>query len=168
MRQPLPCGEASFPEHQRRNITLKYLALDYGLKRTGIAASDAGGRMAFPRRTLLMRTRKAFFNELVTLIAKEQPDALVIGLPFRPDGSESLTTRQVRNFAASLARRVSLPMYWMPELLSSHEAEDDLREAGRRERDLRPVVDQQAAVRILESFLNTSQDKRIVYVRQKF
>lgn len=158
----------AFPGKTGHGTTLKYLALDYGLKRTGIAASDAGGRMAFPRRTLVMRTRRAFFGELMTVIAQEQPDALVIGLPFHLDGSESLTTRQVRNFTASLARRVSLPIYWMPEALSSQAAEDDLREAGRRERDLRSVVDQQAAVRILESFLNISQDKRIAYVRQKF
>jgi len=54
----------------------------------------------------------------------------------------------------------------MPETLSSHEAEHDLREAGRREKDLRAVVDQQAAVRILESFLNTPEEKRIAYVRR--
>lgn len=146
---------------------MKFLALDYGLKRTGVAVSDPEGRMAFPRRTVRMSTRLAFFAELTALIAEERPDALVIGLPLLPDGGESLMTRQARNFTASLARRVDLPLYWMPEMYSSHAAECDLREAGRREKDLRAVVDQQAAVRILESFLNTVEEKRIAYVRHK-
>lgn len=142
---------------------MKYLAFDYGLKRTGVAITDPGGRMAFPRQTLVMRTRDAFFAELTSLITAEAPDALVIGLPLLLDGQESLTTRQARNFAKSLARRVNLPIYWMPEALSSHEAEEDLRAAGRRGKAASAVVDQQAAVRILESFLNVAEDKRVLY-----
>lgn len=139
---------------------MKYLALDYGQKRTGVAVTDAGGRMAFPRQTLIMRTRVAFFDELLALIAEENPDAVVVGLPLQLDGEESLTTRQVRNFTKSLARRCALPLYWMEEALSSHEAELDLREAGRSAAQARPVLDQQAAVRILQSFLDQPLEKR--------
>ena len=60
---------------------MKYLAIDYGQKRTGIAVSDGGGSMAFPRKTIQMRTREAFFEELLALIEAEAPDAVVIGLP---------------------------------------------------------------------------------------
>ena len=86
---------------------MKYLAIDYGQKRTGIAVSDTGGSMAFPRKTILMRTRAAFFEELLALIEAEATDAIVIGLPINLDGEESLTTRQVRNFSKSLARRTT-------------------------------------------------------------
>ena len=110
---------------------MKYLAIDYGQKRTGIAVSDTGGSMAFPRKTILMRTRAAFFEELLALIEAEATDAIVIGLPINLDGEESLTTRQVRNFSKSLARRTTLPLFWMEEALSSYEAERDLRDAGR-------------------------------------
>lgn len=157
---------ASFPGRGYKG-SVKFLAIDYGLKRTGIAVSDPEGWMAFPRRTVRMSTRRAFFAELEALVAAERPDALVVGLPLLPDGGESLMTRQARHFTDSLARRVDLPIYWMPEMYSSHEAECDLREAGRRESDLRAVVDQQAAVCILESFLNTTEEKRIAYVRHK-
>ena len=58
---------------------MKYLAIDYGQKRTGIAVSDTGGSMAFPRKTILMRTRAAFFEELLALIEAEATDAIVIG-----------------------------------------------------------------------------------------
>ncbi len=139
---------------------MKYIAIDYGQKRTGIAVSDAGGRMAFPRTTILMRTRDGFFAELLALIEAEAPDAIVIGLPIDLDGEETLTTRQARNFAKSLARRTPLPLFWMEEALSSFEAERDLREAGRSAAKGRAVLDQQAAVRILQSFLEQSEDKQ--------
>lgn len=112
--------------------------------------------MAFPRCTIHLpsQTPKAvFFERLLALIAEETPDALVLGLPLLPDGQESLTTRQVRNMAARIQRRVPLPLYLMPELLSSYEAESDLWESGLRGSAHKAVLDQQAAVRILESFL---------------
>ena len=139
---------------------MKYLAIDYGQKRTGIAVSDTGGSMAFPRKTLYMNTRAAFFEELVALLAAEAPDAVVIGLPITLEGTDSLTTRQARNFARSLARRTPLPLFWMEEALSSYEAERDLRAAGRSAAKGRAVLDQQAAVRILQSFLDQPVEKR--------
>ena len=143
-----------------RENDMKYLAVDYGQKRTGIAVSDAGGQMAFPRRTIVMKTRDAFFAELLAFIEEERPDALVVGLPLDRDGTETLTTRQVRNFMARLARRTPLPIYAMPEALSSMEAELDLRAAGRTTAASRPVLDQQAAVRILQSFLDQPENQR--------
>lgn len=135
---------------------MKLLGIDYGLARTGIAVTDAGSRMAFGRRTLILPPqgrREDFFCALLVCIADENPSALVVGLPLRTDGTDSETTRQVRNFVVKLKRRTALPIYLMPEYLSSHEAEQDLREAGLHGQKLREVVDQQAAVRILESFL---------------
>ena len=116
--------------------------------------------MAFPRRTILMNTRDAFFAELLALIEAENPDALVVGLPVDLDGTETLTTRQVRNFTDRLARRTPLPIYIMPEALSSLEAELDLRAAGRSAAASRSVLDQQAAVRILQSFLDQPETQR--------
>ena len=133
---------------------MKYIAIDYGQKRTGIAVSDSGGQMAFPRCTLQMKTRDAFFAELLALVEKEQADAIVVGLPVQLDGQDSLTTRQVRNFMERLARRCPLPIHPVPEALSSMEAELDLRAAGRSAARGRAVLDQQAAVRILQSFLD--------------
>lgn len=113
-----------------------------------------------------MRTRDAFFAELLTLIDAENPDALLVGLPTLLDGQESLMTKQAKNFMTRLSHRTTLPIYWMPEILSSFLAEQDLRQAGHKERDLRAVIDQQAAVRILESFLNVPEEKRISYARE--
>ena len=139
---------------------MKYLAIDYGQKRTGIAVSDSGGSMAFPRRTIQMRTREAFFEELLALLEAEAPDALVIGLPVNLDGEETLTTRQTRNFAKNLKKKTPLPIFWMEEALSSFEAEIDLRQAGRSAAKSRAVLDQQAAVRIPQSFLDQPEGSR--------
>ncbi len=139
---------------------MTYLAVDYGQKRTGIAVSDSGGSMAFPRRTIQMRTREAFFEELLALLEAEAPDALVIGLPVNLDGEETLTTRQTRNFAKNLKKKTPLPIFWMEEALSSFEAEIDLRQAGRSAAKSRAVLDQQAAVRILQSFLDQPEGSR--------
>lgn len=139
---------------------MKFIAIDYGQKRTGIAATDAGGCMAFPRRTITMTTRDAFFAELLSVIETEAPQGIVVGLPQLEDGTDTLTTRQVRNFVERLKRRCELPVYFMPELLSSYEAEAELREAGLGGRRLDKVIDQQAAVRILDSFLNTPEERR--------
>lgn len=117
--------------------------------------------MAFPRCTLTLSPqgrKDGFFARLLAVIAEEAPAALVVGLPLPADGGESLTTRQVRNFVARLRRRVPLPVYLMPELLSTCEAETQLREVGARRR--REVLDQQAAVRILESFLADPHPER--------
>lgn len=139
---------------------MKYVALDYGLKRVGVAVSDPEGRMAFARCTLARDTRDGFFRELLALLDRERPDAVVLGLPLHVDGSECLTTRQVRNFAASLKRRTPLPVYWMNEALSTCQAETDLREAGLSARAVKRVVDQQAAARILETFLAQPESER--------
>jgi putative Holliday junction resolvase len=132
---------------------MKYLGIDYGQKRTGIAVTDPAGVMAFPRQTLLMRGRESFFAELLALAAEEGVDAFVVGLPLRRDGSDSETTRQVRNMVARLKRRSALPVYLVEETLTSWDAEQRLRAAGRGGKALDARLDQAAAVAILETFL---------------
>ena len=143
---------------------MKYLAIDYGQKRTGIAASDSGGSMAFPRKTLTMTTKERFWTEFLALAAEEAPQAIVIGLPLQADGTEGLTARQVRNFIKSLRRRLDLPVYTMLETLSSFEAEDLLREQQEHggKRPPKEALDSLAAARILESFLNQPEAQRVL------
>ena len=139
---------------------MKYLAIDYGIKRVGIAVSDMDGHFAFPRCTLKRETKAAFWEEFLALLKKEQPGAIVLGLPFHVDGTECTTTRQVRNFAESLKRRTDLPIYWMSEVLSSNDAEQRLYEQGLGFAKVKEVVDQHAAAVILESFLEVPEQKR--------
>jgi putative Holliday junction resolvase len=142
---------------------LKYVGVDYGLARTGLAVSDPEGRLAFPLTTLRLEEhagRKEFLAALAARITAEAAGAVVMGLPLLDDGTDSLTTRQVRNITARLKRRLDLPVFYMPELLSSEEAWADLREAGVRVGKRKAVLDQQAAVRILASFLALPPEQR--------
>ncbi|GHU93505.1 putative pre-16S rRNA nuclease [Deltaproteobacteria bacterium] len=142
---------------------MKYVGVDYGLARTGLAVSDPEGRLAFPLATLRLQdflNRKALLAELAARVAHEGAGTVVVGLPVHEDGRESLITRQVRNVTERLKRRVYLPFFFMAETLSSVEALDDLREAGIVSKRRRDVIDQQAAVRILASFLALNPDER--------
>ena len=87
-------------------------------------------------------------------------EALPVARALLDDGTDSLTTRQVRNVTERLKRRMDLPVFYMPELLSSEEAWSDLREAGLKARKRKAVLDQQAAVRILASFLALPPEQR--------
>ena len=137
--------------------------MDYGLARTGLAVSDPDGRMAFPLATVRLQDypdRKLFLAALAEKIIETGAEAVVVELPLTQDGEESLTTRQVRNVTQRLKRRVPLPFYYMVEELSSEEAWADLREAGLKMRKRKAVLDQQAAVRILSSFLSLAPQER--------
>ena len=154
------CG----PRWASSPILLKCLGIDYGRARTGLAACDPGGVLAYPLKTLRLDDfsgRKALLDALAALAESEGVEAVVMGLPLLDDGSDSLTTRQVRKVAERLKRRLSVPLYFMPEFLSSEEAWSDLREAGVQHSRRKAVLDQQAAVRILQSFLSLPPDQRM-------
>ena len=139
------------------------MGVDYGLARTGLSVSDPEGRLAFPLTTLRLEDyadRKEFLAALVAGITAEGAGAVVMGLPLLDDGTDSLTTRQVRNFAASLKRRMNLPIYYMNEVLSSADAESRLAAAGLNARAIKDVIDQEAAALILESFLSQPESLR--------
>ena len=139
---------------------MKFLGIDFGLKRVGLAVTDPGGSMVFPLATLERTSRDALFAELLAVIAREGVEAVVVGYPAPPDGGESLTARQAANFARSLARRTPLPVSLMDETLSSQAAEEDLAQAGVKAGRRKQVLDQQAAVRILESYLASREPSR--------
>lgn len=135
---------------------MKYLAVDFGEKRTGVAVTDSGGTMAFARKTIVKTTKNAFWAELLRLLEEEQAQAVVVGMPRTRDGRDTVIIRQVRNFIESLQRRCALPIFVMDETLSSFGAEWKLREATKN----RSGLDGAAAAEILESFLNLPEDKR--------
>ncbi len=133
----------------------KLIAVDYGVKRVGLAICNLETQIVFPLCTLDRTVKKNFFENFSNIIAEHKPTALVLGLPLHEDGSPCIN--QVKNFAASLARRYPLPIYLMEELLSSFEAEENMRSMGVNAKKIKKHVDQEAAVLILESFLTAPQ-----------
>ena len=132
---------------------MRALGIDFGTKRVGLAVCDPGGILVSPLTVLERTTRDALFDQLSDIIGRESVETVVVGLPLGLDGQETLTTRQARNFAESLGRRVGIPVHLHDERLSSVQAEEELRLAGRRGAKLKAALDAQAAVIILESWL---------------
>ena len=138
---------------------LRYLAIDFGLKRVGLAVCGPASDMAFPLKTIVRTRRDLFFTELLETIRAEKIQAIVLGLPLDMEGNETLITRQVKNFALSLARRTQVPIYLENEALTSFEAESRLDTAGVFGKKRKKVLDQMAAAAIMESFLTHPADR---------
>ena len=133
---------------------MRYLGIDFGIKRIGLAVSGPSGNMAFPLKTIVRTTRSAMFEELLGLIREQNIEAIVLGIPLGSEGEENLTSTQVLNFKESLERRTDLPVYLINEAFTSAEAKAIMIERGVRENRERQNLDQVAAVLILESFLS--------------
>ena len=131
----------------------KFLGIDYGQARVGLAVTDPNGTVAFPLAVIAWETRDDLFAKLLAVIEEQQPARIVLGYPARAGGDEGLTGRQVRNFAARLARRTVVPLGYVDEAHSTEEAAERLREAGLSGRELLAKVDAMAAAVILERCL---------------
>lgn len=97
------------------------LAFDFGLKRTGVAAGNTLTRSAQPLRTVAAEG-DARFDAIAKLIAEWQPAALVVGVPFHPDGAPHDNTRRAQRFARQLHGRFRLPVHEVDERWSTTEA----------------------------------------------
>lgn len=103
---------------------LSYLAFDFGIKRVGVACGNSLLRQAQPLRTIAAEG-DARFTQIKKLIDEWQPDALVVGVPFHPDGAEHEITLRARRFARQLDGRFRLKVHEVDERYSSVEAERD-------------------------------------------
>ncbi|MDE1998783.1 MAG: Holliday junction resolvase RuvX, partial [Burkholderiales bacterium] len=101
--------------------TRTYLAFDYGLKRVGVASGNSMMRQAQPLRTIAAEG-DARFTQIGRFIEEWQPDALVVGVPFHPDGAEHENTARARKFARQLQGRYRLPVHEVDERYSTTEA----------------------------------------------
>lgn len=125
------------PEHHGR-----FLAFDFGTRRTGMASGNRLTRSATPLGTIRAEGG-ARWAPIEAQVRAWQPDALVVGVPFHPDGAEHENTRRARRFARQLHARLGLPVYEVDERYSTAEAHAQ----GARDPDAA------AAAIILEQFL---------------
>jgi putative holliday junction resolvase len=98
-----------------------FLAFDFGLKRTGVAVGNRVLRSAQPQGSIHAEG-DARFVKIAALLAEWQPDALVIGVPFHPDGAEHENTVRARRFGRQLAGRFNLPVFEADERYTTTEA----------------------------------------------
>lgn len=132
------------------------LGLDPGEARIGVARSDPSGLLATPVETV--RRGPGDLDRLAVLVEEENAIEIVLGFPRSLSGGEGPAAAHVRVFAAELAARVSpVPIRLCDERLSTVSAEAMLRERGRSGKRRRSVVDQAAAVMILQQALDTER-----------
>jgi len=121
-----------------------FMALDFGLKRTGFAVGNRILRTAQPQGTISAEG-KARFDKVAQQLKTWQPDALVVGVPFHPDGAAHENTVRARRFARQLHGRFNLPVFEVDERYTTTEA----RSQGAVD------ADAAAACIILEQFLRS-------------
>lgn len=121
-----------------------FMAFDYGLKRTGVAVGNRLTRSATPQPTIRAEG-DARWSHIQKRLAEWQPDALVVGVPFHPDGAAHENTARARKFARQLRARFGLPVHEVDERYSTTEAHA----VGARD------ADGEAAAVILEQFLRS-------------
>ena len=128
------------------------IGVDVGRARVGVARCDRDGMLATPVETLKRDTSTV--ASLAALIAELEPLEVVVGLPISLSGSDTASTTDAREFARSLAEAVAIPVRLVDERLSTVSAQRALHDAGRRAKGSRPVIDQVAAVIILQNALD--------------
>ncbi len=146
MTSPAPTPPAPSAPAPRPPQT--FLAFDFGRKRTGVASGNAALRMATPL-TTVKAEGDARFEPIGKLIKEWQPDALVIGVPFHPDGAEHENTRLARKFGRQLHGRFRLPVFEVDERYSTTEVQS----MGARD------ADAAAAALLLEQYFH-EQDRK--------
>ena len=132
------------------------LGIDVGDVRIGVAESDPSGSIATPVETVARG--RGDLERLAAIVADRQPVEVIVGLPRSLSGAEGTAAVRVREYAAALAAAIEpVPLRLVDERLTTVTAERQLRDRGRKGARRRAVVDQAAAVVILQYALDTEQ-----------
>jgi putative Holliday junction resolvase len=132
----------------------RFMALDVGTKRIGVAVSDELGMTAQPVMTLeRRRNRREDLRSLGRLARRFGVVGIVVGNPVHLSGEVSPQAAKTQAFAAELGELTGLPIHLWDERLTTREAHQILYEAGHARQEHRRVVDQVAATLILQGFL---------------
>ncbi len=132
----------------------RLLALDVGDKRIGVAVSDVTRMLVKPVETIQRKNSKSDVARVSKLTEEHEAAAVIVGLPKNMDGSEGEQAAKVRSFAKKIMRETRLPVYFEDERLSSFTATERLVERGIDTGRNRELIDMEAAVVILQSYLD--------------
>ncbi len=140
---------------------MRYLAVDYGTKRIGLAVCDELEFGAYPLTTIhRSRSLPHDLGEIARLVQKEKAQGIVVGLPLNADGSHGPSAQKATEFSRALKKYTQVPITLHDEFLSSWEAEEELIAADVSRKKRKAVLDQMAAVHILEGFLRAKREAK--------
>ena len=132
---------------------MRYLAVDYGEKRTGLAICDEGETIASPLQ--VVEGQGGLVGKIIDAVESEKVGWIVVGLPLNMDGTQGEQARRVLNFGQRLKEHLEIPVFFHDERLSSFGAEKKLSGVGMTRKRKKKRLDAVAAAAILQSFLDS-------------
>jgi putative Holliday junction resolvase len=132
---------------------MRYVAVDLGDRRTGLAVGDSTTGIVTPVGVLEVPRGTQLDAAVDTAIEEHDPDAIVVGLPVNMDGTEGDRAKIARVFGAALQERTGRPVEYQDERLTSFSAEQTLARSGRTHKQKKQIRDALAAAEILRDFL---------------
>ena len=139
----------------------RFLCLDIGDKRIGIAVSDPFNSYALPVETYTRKNLRLDLEKIASLVKEKSATALVCGLPVNFDGTPSIQTQRANYFIDKLKEQLSVQIFTVDERCTTCEAEEILIEQGKSRQERKQFVDSLAAASILQGFLNDKNKKQI-------
>ncbi len=135
---------------------MRILGIDHGEARIGVALSDELGMLAHPLETLDGREKfNAIAGKITGLVTSKSVERIVLGLPRNMNGTYGPAAEKVRAFAEKLKPLLPVPIILWDERMTTQQAQRSLHDAGRNVKNSRKVIDQVAAVIILQSYLDS-------------
>ena len=135
-------------------IVERFLCLDIGDKRIGVAVSDPFNSYALPVETYNRKNLKTDLEKISFYVKEKCATALVCGLPVNFDGTPSIQTQKAKYFIERLSEILDVEIYTVDERCTTCEAEDTLIGQGKSREERKKFVDSLAAASILQGFLN--------------
>ncbi len=136
------------------------VALDVGQARIGVALSDELEMLASPHSTIRRTSNAAAIAAIARVVAESGAEEVVVGLPTSFDGELHTQALSVQAFADKLRARLSVPLVYADETLSTVRAEEQLRAAGVRPDRIRERIDAAAAAVILQEYLDARRQEQ--------
>jgi putative Holliday junction resolvase len=138
------------------------LGLDVGRRRIGVAGCDGTGLIATGLTTIERQSFDQVVDDVRAIAQSRQVEILVIGLPYRMDGSLGTQAKQVQKFANRLSKFLDLPLEYVDERLTSVQAEELIQAEGRSPSQNKALIDRKAAALILQRWLDERCPDRIL------
>jgi putative Holliday junction resolvase len=133
---------------------MRFMGIDPGARRVGLALGDDEIGLASPHKTLTRRDDPSLLRELVSELEAQQVETVVLGLPLRMSGLEGPEAKRARLLAKAIEREGRVNVVLWDERLTTVAAERQLRTAGLRGDKKRTLIDQAAATVLLQSYLD--------------
>lgn len=136
---------------------MKYMAIDYGDVRTGVALSDVRGILASPYTVIKETYQPKLVENILEIIKENKVGSVVIGLPRNMDGSYGYRCDECRSLGEAIGKVIDVPIYFEDERLTTVMAHNVLSDNNVRGKKRKDSVDAVSAVMILQSFLDKNK-----------